>query len=111
MELIEAYMLLIYLDDTARIRALPWSAIYNTESGVTAMEDIELNWALVAKYWSISKHEQAASKQLHGDSRPATIEIYKMISRIVDVLLKNYKLITYNYFNMYQKCCPLPFRW
>ena len=74
------------------------------------MEDIELNWALVAKYWSISKHEQAASKQLHGDSRPATIEIYKMISKIVDALLKKYNLFTYDYFNMYQKCYLSPFR-
>ena len=64
-----------YLDDTARIRALPWSAMYKTESGVTAMEEIELKRAFVARNWSISKHEQAASRQLQGDSRPATIEI------------------------------------
>ena len=65
-----------YLDDTALMRALPWSAMYSTESGVTAMEEIELNRTFVARNWFISKHEQAASKQLHGDSRPATVEIW-----------------------------------
>ena len=74
------------------------------------MEDIELNWALVAKYWSISKHEQAASKQLHGDSRPATIEIYKMISKMIDALPKISNHFTYQYCNLYQKCYFSPFR-
>ena len=51
--------------------------MYRIESGVTAMDDMELKSTLVARNWSLSKHVQAASKQLHGDSRPATIEIYK----------------------------------
>ena len=50
--------------------------MYNTESGVTAIDEIELKSTFVAKNWSISKQEQAASKQLQGDSRPAMFEIY-----------------------------------
>ena len=53
--------------------------MYNTESGVTAIDEIELKSTFVARNWSISKQEQVASKQLHGDSRPAMFEICNII--------------------------------